>query len=129
MVTEWNAEYARPRMPQVYNFYVGISEDSYVRWPVIRLLCVTGTMFTMLLASIFYAWWRKDKPVGIALFMTLLVVGTCMCGPVSEIRYYLILFELFPILTGYFSRARETKKYIVEEVEENEIAREERRAV
>lgn len=131
MVTEWNEEYARPRIPQVYNFYIGISEDSYVRWPVVRLFCVTGTMFLTLLIALFYAWWRKDKPVGIALFLTFLVVGTCMCGPVSEIRYYLLLFELFPILVCYLKKAGETKKYIAKEVEveEDEFAREERKAV
>ena len=104
-MSDWNEEYARPKVPQVYNFYVAMSEDSYVKWPVLRLLCVTGTMFTMLLISAFYAWWCKDRPAGISFFMTLLVVGTCMCGPVSDIRYYLILFELFPILLGYLYAA------------------------
>jgi len=104
-MSDWNEEYARPKVPQVYNFYVAMSEDSYAKWPVLRLFCVTGTMFTMLLISTFYAWWCKDRPAGISFLMTLLVVGTCMCGPVSDIRYYLILFELFPILLGYLYAA------------------------
>ena len=120
MVTEWNEEYARPRVPQIYNFYIGISEDSYVRWPVIRLFCLTGTMLLTLLVALFYAWWRKDKPVGISLFMTLLVVGTCMCGPVSEIRYYLILFELFPILLGYMHGEKKAAEATVKKTDEND---------
>ena len=123
-VTGWNEEYASPKIPQIYNFYVSMAEDSYVKWPVLRLFCVTGTMFTMLLVSIFYAWWRKDKPVGIALFMTLLVVGTCMCGPVSDIRYYLILFELFPILLGYLHGEKKTAGIAVEKTDENDTKQE-----
>ena len=78
-------------------------------------------MFTMLLVSVFYAWWRKDKPVGIALFMTLLIAGTCMCGPVSDIRYYLILFELFPILLGYLCERKKIAGMAVEKETESEI--------
>ena len=129
MVTEWNEEYARPRMPEIYYFYIGISEDSYVRWPVFRLLCVNGTMFLTLLIALFYAWWRKDKAVGTALFLTALVVGTCMCGPVSEIRYYLIVFELFPVLSGYMGSAKKAMTLAAKEEENNEFVEEEQRAV
>lgn len=129
MVTEWNEEYARPRMPGIYYFYIGISEDSYVRWPVFRLLCVNGTMFLTLLIALFYAWWRKDKAVGTALFLTALVVGTCMCGPVSEIRYYLIVFELFPVLSGYMGSAKKAMTLAAKEEENNEFVEEEQRAV
>lgn len=129
MVTEWNEEYARPRMPGIYYFYIGISEDSYVRWPVFRLLCVTGTMFLTMLIALFYAWWRKDKAVGTALFLMALVVGTCMCGPVSEIRYYLIVFELFPVLSGYMGSAKKAMTLAAKEEENNEFVEEEQRAV
>ena len=129
MVTEWNEEYARPRMPEIYYFYIGISEDSYVRWPVFRLLCVNGTMFLTLLIALFYAWWWKDKAVGTALFLTALVVGTCMCGPVSEIRYYLIVFELFPVLSGYMGSAKKAMTLAAKEEENNEFVEEEQRAV
>lgn len=117
-VTGWNEEYANPKVPQVYNFYAAMTEDSYVNWPVLRLFCVTGTMFIMMFVSVFYAWWRKDKPVGIALVTTLLVVGTCMCGPVSDIRYYLILFELFPILLGYLCGKKEMADIAVNKSDE-----------
>ena len=123
-VTGWNEEYASPKVPSIYNFYTSMAEDSFVKWPVLRLFCVTGTMFTMLLVSVFYAWWRKDKPVGISLFMTLLVVGTCMCGPVSDIRYYLIVFELFPILLGYLHGEREAVEIAAEKTDENDAKRE-----
>ena len=123
-VTGWNDEYASPKVPQVYNFYVAMANDSYVKWPVLRLFCVTGTMFTMLLVSLFYAWWQKDKPAGISLFMTLLVVGTCMCGPVSDIRYYLILFELFPVLVGYLNGKGKAAGIAVEKTNDNNATRE-----
>ena len=116
-------------MPGIYYFYIGISEDSYVRWPVFRLLCVTGTMFLTLLIALFYAWWRKDKAVGTALFLTALVVETCMCGPVSEIRYYLIVFELFPVLSGYMGSAKKAMTLAAKEEENNEFVEEEQRAV
>lgn len=128
-VTGWNEEYASPKVPAIYNFYTAMAEDSFVKWPVLRLFCVTGTMFTMLLISVFYAWWRKDKSMGICLFTTLLVVGTCMCGPVSDIRYYLILFELFPTLLGYFVGIYGAKSVDKNEEKENETVMEEQRAV
>lgn len=123
-ITYWNEEYASPKVPEIYNFYTAMKEDSYVKWPVFRLFCVTGTMFITLLVSLFYAWWRRDKSVGISLFMTLLVAGTCMCGPVSDIRYYLILFELFPILLGYLNGKKEAAGRTVEKNNENDTTKE-----
>lgn len=123
-ISNWNRDHAEPKAPRVYNFYVSMKEDSYVKWPVLRVFCVTGTMFTMLLVSVFYAWWCKDRPAGISLFLTLLVVGTCMCGPVSDIRYYLILFEAFPILLGYLSRAKKAAVMAVEKTDGNDIIQE-----
>lgn len=123
-ITYWNEEYANPKVPEIYNFYTAMKEDSYVKWPVFRLFCVTGTMFITLLVSLFYAWWRRDKSVGISLFMTLLVAGTCMCGPVSDIRYYLILFELFPILLGYLNGKKEAAGRAVEKNNENDTTKE-----
>lgn len=123
-ISDWNRDLAEPKAPQVYNFYASMKEDSYVKWPVLRVFCVTGTMFTMLLVSVFYAWWCKDRPAGISLFLTLLVVGTCMCGPVSDIRYYLILFEAFPILLGYLYGRRRAAGIAVEMTDENDTKQE-----
>ena len=40
-----------------------------------------------------YIW----KKIVTALLLVLLVCVTCMFGPVSDLRYYLILFYLFPV--------------------------------
>ena len=129
MVTEWNDEYAQPKVPAVYDLYMGISRDSYVRWPMIRLFCVTGTMFVTFLVTLFYSWWRRDKAAGAVLLLVLFVTVTCMCGPVSEIRYYLFLFNLFPVCLGYLGYAREKKWSVTKEVEENETVRDEQKAI
>ena len=123
-ISDWNRDQAEPKASRVYNFYASMKENSYVKWPVLRVFCVTGTMFTMLLVGVFYAWWCKDRPAGISLFLILLVVGTCMCGPVSDIRYYLILFEAFPILLGYLYGRRRAAGIAVEMTDENDTKQE-----
>ena len=123
MITEWNEEYARPRVPNVYWFLAENSQNSFADWPVIRLFCATGTMFVTLLVSLFYAWWRRDRSTGVVLVMISLVAGTCMCGPVSEIRYYLILFNIFPVLAGYLCAGRKAAVKTTEKQTESVIER------
>lgn len=106
----WYSEYGRPKIPGLLHFYESFREENgYHKIPVVRLFFSIGTMFWMCLITFFYGIWNKDKAVINILFFVLLICATCMCGPVSDIRYYLILFYLFPVCVAFFCKRDEGK--------------------
>ncbi len=100
-ISDWMVEYCRPLCPPLSDFYWGIMKGSYRSYPVVRLLFSTGTMFMAMLIALFYAVWRKNRPAMLTLLLELLVCATCLCGPVADLRYYLILFYMFPVALGF----------------------------
>ncbi len=110
-ITAWQHEYGAPNWQGLFDFYEGIRFGSYAKWPLVRMLFSTGTMFEMMLITIFYSVWKKDKSMFTALLLILLVCGTSLCGPVSDVRYYLILFYLFPVCFGYLFQKRCVDKH------------------
>ena len=101
MVTEWDEEYSNPRIPALYYFFLKVYENEYQSWPVVRLFFTIGTMFVSLITAFFYAIWKKDMTALVPFVFTLLVCATCMLGPVSDLRYYLMLFYMFPLSIVY----------------------------
>ena len=99
-ITGWQDDYGTPHWQGLYDFYADIRYGSYTKYPVIRLLFCTGTMFWTCLIAWFYGIWRKSRHVITALLLALLVCATIFCGPVMDIRYFLILFYLFPVCLG-----------------------------
>ena len=99
-ITGWQDDYGTPHWQSLYDFYTDIRWGSYIKYPVIRLLFCTGTMFWACLIAWFYGIWRKNSHVITALLLSLLVSATIFCGPVMDIRYFLILFYLFPVCLG-----------------------------
>lgn len=100
-ISDWIVEYCRPMCRPLYDFYVSVTEGSYRDYPFIRLLFSTGTMFWTSLIALFYAIWCKNKPAAAALLLEMLVCASSMCGPVSDLRYHLILFYMFPVSLGF----------------------------
>lgn len=96
-ITDWQEEYGTPNWQGLYDFYQGVTYGSYTKYPVFRLFFATGTMFWISVIAIFYSLWKKDKSTTMALLLNLLVCATSFCGPVSDVRYYLILFYLAPV--------------------------------
>lgn len=88
-------------IPALTEFYRKISlEFFYQKIPGIRLLCSLGFMFWMLLIALFRGIYAKQKMlVGMTLFAACICL-TCLAGPVSLVRYYLILFYVFPVETA-----------------------------
>ncbi len=107
-ITGWQDEYGSPHWQGLYDFYKGIRHGSYTKYPVIRLFYSTGFMFCITLISWFYAIWRKNKGTISALLLVLLVCVTTFCGPVSDVRYYLILFYLMPVCVGLMMAHKKT---------------------
>ncbi len=99
-ITGWQNEYGTPHWQGLYDFYQRIRYGSYTKYPVIRLFYCTGFMFWLCLITWFYGIWKKDKYIITALLFVLLVCATILCGPVMDIRYFLILFYLFPVCLG-----------------------------
>ncbi len=92
--------YSAPHWQGLYDFYEDIRYCGYVKYPIIRLFFSIGTMFWVTLIALFYAIWKKDRICSSALLLVLLVCTTAFFGPVSDVRYYLILFYMFPVSLG-----------------------------
>lgn len=104
----WVTDNSNPKWQALYEWVKGLNdEDSYTQIPVLRLFFVTGTMLWITLAAWFYGWYRRDRKIIAVLGLSLLVAGTALCGPVSDIRYYLNLFYLAPVCVGAFMGHRE----------------------
>lgn len=88
----------RPRLPWLYDLLKSIQlEGSYQKYPVLRLFFSIGAMMWIMLITWFYGLWRKAKSISRTLLPILLVCLTSLLGPVSLVRYYWILFCLFPV--------------------------------
>lgn len=99
-ITGWQDEYAAPHWQGLYDFYESFHYSSYAKYPVIRLLFSNGSMFWLCVITWFYGIWKKDKHVIAVLLLVLLVCATIFCGPVMDVRYFLILFYLAPLCLG-----------------------------
>lgn len=95
--TELMKEYSRPKCQWLYDFIMGLLEREYIRVPILRMSFSIGAMFWFLLITFFYGLWQRNRSAAVMLLLVLLVCATCLCGPVSDLRYYLILFYLFPV--------------------------------
>lgn len=102
LIQDWRETDGKPLFPALYDFYKNLNDEfSYARVPFLRLLFTTGTMFWVALITWFYGLWRKDRGILAAMGLTLLVSATSLCGPVSDVRYYLILFYMMPVCLGF----------------------------
>jgi len=113
-ITDWIREYSRPFCRPLYDFFMAVTEGKYRSFPVLRLFCSTGTMFWALLVGIFYGFWRKNRLAMTVLLLQLLVCATSMCGPVSDLRYYLNIFYLLPVVLGYLFYRKENDEITIE---------------
>lgn len=101
--------YRDSKMPGLLQFYSKIAcEFYYQKIPVIRLFFSIGAMFWVALFTFAYAWYRRNRPVWIAVLLILCYCLTVLAGPVSLVRYYLILFYGFPLCVGFLAN---DKKY------------------
>ena len=102
-ITEWQNEYERPKFKPLYYFFKNIdAETSYRKYPVIRLFFSIGFMFWAVLTAWFYGLWRRAPGILAALGLVLCVSVTNWAGPVSDVRYYLLNFYVFPLSIGVF---------------------------
>lgn len=104
IIGSWYNEYGSPKIPELLHFYASFREENgYHKIPVIRLFFSIGAMLWTCLITFFYGIWKKDNVMTKMLFLVLLICATFMCGPVSDVRYYLILFYLFPVCIAFFA--------------------------
>ncbi len=85
-------------IPWLTKFCERISLDFYYqKVPVIRLFFSIGFMFWMILITVTRGLYKKQKMLWGSILFSLCVCLTCLAGPVSLVRYYLILFYAFPV--------------------------------
>lgn len=97
----WQHENGTPHIQQIFDAAIAISQGAHTNYPIIRLFLSIGTMFWVSMITWFYSMWKRDNCTFCSLFLIMLLCGTILCGPVVDIRYYLILFYLFPICFGF----------------------------
>ena len=92
------------KLPHLLDFYHKIASGYYYQqFPVTRLFFSIGAMFWVALFTFSFAIYQRNKPLITALLMILLCCATALLGPVSLVRYYLILFYGFPVSLGFLS--------------------------
>lgn len=99
------------RAPRLLEFYRRIAEDFYYqKVPIVRLLFSIGGMFWAALYVLGFAAYQKNRPLLLAMLLVLFYCMTVFMGPVSLVRYYLILFYGFPLSIGYLFAGRDNHK-------------------
>lgn len=99
------------KAPILLEFYRKIAtEHYYQKIPVLRLFFSVGAMFWLHLFVLFYAIYQRNKPLIMAMLMALLCCATALLGPVSLVRYYLVLFYGFPVSMGFLFTGQSYEK-------------------
>jgi len=92
------------KIPQIYDFYWRISyESSYQKYPLIRLLFSIGAMLWAAFFTEFYGIWSGRKEIIHPQLLVLLICFTVFLGPVSLVRYYLVLFYGLPVSVAFLT--------------------------
>ncbi len=90
------------KAPRLLAFYEKIATGYYYqKIPVLRLFFSIGFMLWVLLFCLFYGLGQKDNSLVIAMLASLLCCVTALLGPISLVRYYLILYFGFPVNIGF----------------------------
>lgn len=90
------------KAPKLLEFYEKIASGYfYQKIPVVRLFFSIGAMFWIALFALSYGVYRKNKPLVMAMVMALMCCATVFLGPVSLVRYYLVLYYGFPVSIGF----------------------------
>lgn len=98
----WSGGYRDSKLPLLLPFYEKIATDYYYqKIPGVRLLFSIGAMLWVSLFVMSYAIYRKNRPLMAAILMVHCCCVTVLLGPVSLVRYYLILFYGFPVYIGF----------------------------
>lgn len=94
--------YRDSKMPGLLVYYEKIATGFYYqKLPVVRLLFSIGAMFWTALFVLGFAIYRKNRRLAAAMLLILVYCMTVLMGPVSLVRYYLVLFFGFPVNIGY----------------------------
>lgn len=94
--------YRDSRLPGLLVFYEKIASGYYYqKIPAVRLLFSMGAMLWVVLFMLGYAVYKKKRHLAAAEAFILCYCITLFLGPVSLIRYYLILFYCFPVNICY----------------------------
>jgi len=84
--------------PTLTHFYRKISLESfYQKLPVIRLLFSIGAMFWVAVITFFYGIRMKQPKIWQTWLFVFALCLTVFLGPISLVRYYLILFYILPV--------------------------------
>ncbi|MCH5342692.1 MAG: hypothetical protein J1E64_01545 [Acetatifactor sp.] len=98
----WPGGYRDTKMPGLLNFYEKISTEIYYqKFPILRLFFSIGAMFWVTLFVFGFAVYQKNRPMAAAMLLVLTYCLTVLMGPISLVRYYLVLFYGFPVSIGY----------------------------
>lgn len=104
-VKGWPAITIRPLIPFVYTICREIGRGfTYQKIPVLRLLFSVGFMFWIMLYTLLYGLIRKEQGTVLAQILILLFCFTMFLGPVSLVRYYLVLFYGFPVCAAVITK-------------------------
>ncbi len=90
------------KFPSLLTFYKKISTDYYYqKIPVVRILFSVGAMFWIALLTFFYGVYKKRFEIIMPMILVLAYCFTNLLGPISLVRYYLILFYGFPVFISF----------------------------
>lgn len=97
---EWGTEYHGGKYNFMYRLIEGIRFCEYSKIPVVRLIFQTGSYFALFLLGLAICLANKKKEESMVLLLILSIIATNLMGPVADVRYYLILFYLCPLILG-----------------------------
>lgn len=122
--------YSRPGSTETYyfdmNMHVGAERDTknydllvfcqqigtepkYQRIPIVRMLFSVGAMLWVTMFTFCFGIYRRNQPLVLAKGLVLLCCATVFLGPISLVRYYLVLFFGFPVSIGFLFPQREQR--------------------
>lgn len=90
-------------LPIVHRYYAAISLDKEVqKLPFVFLILSPGWYILMWLVLFSYLWCYKRYALMVPMLIFILTLLTVILGPIALVRYVLIFYLAFPVLSGIF---------------------------
>ena len=90
------------KWPELHDWYMNLSMNiSYEKIPVVSLLFSVGFHFWLVLACLFWAFYRKARQLYLPLAVLIAYTVISMCVPLMLLRYFAALILAFPLILAF----------------------------
>ena len=98
-------------IPGLYKIAEWFSTEAKIHSiPIVGQICTLGYQYFFLVFALGYLWFSRSKKIALILGTELFYFMVCLFAPLVLIRYYLLVFYMFPVVTAAVFGKIQSKK-------------------